>query len=69
MVEKILQKLKDNNILIKDNIIINDNDETVTSRIYGRYLKSLGLTSDEYKILFPNAPLMCGNDSEYKQHK
>lgn len=70
MVEKILQKLKDNNIIIKDNIIINDNDETVTSRIdgsqrrriYGRYLKSLGLTSDEYKILFPNAPLMCGND-------
>ena len=70
MIDKILQKLKDNNILIKDNIIINDNDETVTSRIdgtqrsriYGRYLKSLGLTSDEYKILFPNAPLMCGND-------
>lgn len=70
MIEQILQKLKNNNIVIKDNIIINDNNETVTSRIdgtqrrriYGRYLKSLGLTSDEYKLLFPNAPLMCGND-------
>ncbi|MFA5585502.1 MAG: hypothetical protein WDA02_03035 [Saccharofermentanales bacterium] len=67
---KILSKLKEKNIVIKENIIINDNDESVTSRIdgtqrkriYGKYLKSIGLTSEEYKILFPDAPLMAKSD-------
>jgi hypothetical protein len=70
MIDKILQKLKDNNITIKENIIINDNDETITSRIdgsqlkriYGKHLIRMGLTSKEYQILFPNAPLMCKTD-------
>ncbi len=72
MKNKILEKLKNNNIIIKEDIIINDNNETITSRIdgtqrkriFGRYLKRIGLTSDEYKILFPGAPLMCKKDLE-----
>lgn len=67
----IINKLKNNNIEIKTDIIIDDNNDTITSRIdgtqrkriYGRYLKSLGITSDEYKFLFPDAPLMCHSDS------
>ena len=70
MINVILEKLKNKGIFIKENIIINDNNETVTSRIdgiqrkriYGRYLKGLGLTSEEYKILFPDAPLSTSND-------
>jgi very-short-patch-repair endonuclease len=70
MINIILEKLKTKGISIKENIIIDDNNETITSRIdgtqrkriYGRYLKSLGLTSEEYKILFPDAPLMCKKD-------
>lgn len=67
----IINKLKNNNIEIKTDIIIDDNNDTITSRIdgtqrkriYGRYLKSLGITSEEYKYLFPDAPLMCQSDS------
>lgn len=68
--DDILKKLSDNGFEIKENIIINDNDETVTcridgkqyKRIYGRVLSRFGLYSDEYKILFPNAPLGTQDD-------
>ena len=63
--------IKEKNLKISENIIIEDTDEYITSRIdgskrkriYGRYLQSIGLTSEEYKILFPDAPLMSGDDN------
>jgi len=68
--EEIINKLNNNNIFIKENIIIDDNNETVTSRIdgtqrkriYGAYLKKYGLSPTEYKIIFPDAPLYSVND-------
>jgi hypothetical protein len=68
--EQIINKLKEKNIEIQKNIIIDDNDDTVTSRIdgkqykriYGYYLKKIGITSKEYLILFPNAPLYSNKD-------
>lgn len=62
--------IKQKNLKINPNINIIDCNEYITSRIdgskrkriYGNYLKSLNLTSEEYKILFPDAPLYCTND-------
>jgi hypothetical protein len=70
--EEILNILKEHNITIKENISIDDNFDTVTSRIdgtqrlriYGRYLKSMGLNSDDYKTLFPDAPLYAEKDAK-----
>jgi very-short-patch-repair endonuclease len=33
-----------------------------SQRIYGRHLKSHGLTSEDYKRMFPGEPLYCEND-------
>lgn len=51
-------------------MIIDDNDKTVTcrvcgkqcARIFGKHLKSHGMTTNEYKKLFPDAPLMSSTD-------
>jgi len=68
--EKLIKKLAEKNIFIKENILINDNDDTITSRIdgsqrsriYGQYLLNRGLTSDDYLFLFPNAPISSKKD-------
>lgn len=68
--EEIIKKLLDNGITIKQNITIDDNYHDVTSRIdgtqhlriYGSYLKKLNLSSEEYKFLFPDAPLSAKLD-------
>jgi hypothetical protein len=53
-------------------IIINDNEETITcricgkqsGRIYGAHLKKHGYTSDRYKKEFPGAPLTALKDKK-----
>jgi hypothetical protein len=35
-----------------------------SSRIYGAHLKSHGITSDEYKKMFPNSPLYSEEDGK-----
>jgi len=69
---EIINILKNNGIKIKDNIKIEDNENYITSRIdgskrkriYGNYLKKLGITSKQYNILFPDAPLYCEKDKK-----
>ena len=68
--DDIIKKLKENGITIKENIAIDDNYNTVTSRIdgsmrkriYGRYLTRLGITTAEYVFLFPCAPIAASSD-------
>lgn len=65
----IIEKYK---LELKENIIINDNEETVTcricgeqcKRIYGRHLKHShnNMTTDDYKKMFHNAPIMALRD-------
>lgn len=60
------------NLDIKEDIVIDDNDETVTCRIcgfknkrlYGHHFKSVhnNIKSDDYRILFPGAPIMSSKD-------
>lgn len=68
--KEIIKIINDNGFKIKDDILIEDNENYVTSRIdgskrkriYGKYLNKIGITSKQYKILFPNAPLYCKKD-------